>query len=264
MNQPTVHFTETMRGQGALIDSRQVDQSNQPQMIYNDGSAWDGNLSVPENAEFVYETFQPGLQGNRAFPMEWRDLVVSVNTKLSTPDGGLSGTIDAGTIQIGESGSPPVRLEKGYFSLLPATANEERRMRYHMYCRMESDNRIYLLYGFKKLAHSNRGFLPLRIWKDTTTLHVTIYELTGDLADSQHHHSGASKMGKLVATGVIYIHLVDFLKQLTTFKSSGTDTITGFLSNYGKFANFFMGAIRSVYFKHLPVSAQVESRRTSS
>ncbi|MCB0088095.1 MAG: hypothetical protein KDE54_09300, partial [Caldilineaceae bacterium] len=89
---------------------------------------------------------------------------------------------------------------------------------------------------FKRIARASGRLLPLAIWQDTTTLYVTIYEL------SAHYAPKA-----LVATGVIQIHLYDFLQQLFTLRSLYVAGPWGALCNIGRFGCFFAKGVLAAY-----------------
>jgi hypothetical protein len=108
-------------------------------------------------------------------------------------------------------------------------------MRYRLTCAAD-DGQRYLLYGFKRIANVKGRFLPLAIWQDTTTLFVTIYAL-----------DSANVPKSLVATGIIQIYLLDFIKQLLTMRSQGVAGIGRVVRNLAGFGWFFGTGVLSAY-----------------
>ncbi|MCB0185701.1 MAG: hypothetical protein KDE31_15645, partial [Caldilineaceae bacterium] len=142
---------------------------------------------------------------------------------------------EGGHILVSGLAEEPLVIQTGSFALLPATAQGERRMRYRLEC-AAGDGRRYLLYGFKRIAKGQGRFLPQAIWQDTTTLYVTIYELDALAAPRA-----------LVATGVIQIHLLDFLKQLLTVRSRAVKGGVPALRNLAAFGAFFATGVLGAY-----------------
>lgn len=210
----SIHFVETMRGYGAAI--------------------------VPQTSD----TGSWAFREERAFSLALRQIAVLVDTAASTSDGGLRGSIQSGTIEAPGLDAQALRVERGQFELLSEATGGERRMRYHLYCRTQSGEGGFLLYGFKRIANQSGKPLPLAIWQETTTLYVSIYELkmlgAGALAEQP---------GPLIATGVIHIHWADFIRQMLTFRSYGAAGVLGHIRNMWSFGRFFVAALASVYLR---------------
>jgi predicted acylesterase/phospholipase RssA len=76
------------------------------------------------------------------------------------------------------------------------------------------------------------------VWHDTTTLYTRIFD--GHV--TQREESGAVVLG----AGILTIHLVDFLRQLSTFRAEAPDEL-GKASALSHFGTFFLGELWSVY-----------------
>lgn len=224
MTTPVVTFVETMRGQ--VVMTRFVNTS---ELL--------GTLAKPEaeDAEAIAESLRQGAEHDLALPMVWGDLAIAVANQPNGSRAGLSGVIESGRILVSGLAEAPLRIERGEFGLLPVTPNGERRMRYRLECATEEGQR-YLLYGFKRIANCKGRFLPSAIWQDTTTLFVTISEMDA-------FHSPRS----LVATGMIHIFALDFLKQLLTMRSRGVAGFAAVLCNLAGFGWFFGAGVLSAY-----------------
>lgn len=96
----------------------------------------------------------------------------------------------------------------------------------------DRNGRRLVLNGFKEI-HDDPGF---DLWSDTTRLRTTI-----DIPPSDDDASAPP-----LATGEIRIHMLDFLKQLTTFRAKGP-SVAAELAALGQFGKLFLGALWSVY-----------------
>ncbi|HEX4447692.1 MAG TPA: patatin-like phospholipase family protein [Polyangiaceae bacterium] len=92
------------------------------------------------------------------------------------------------------------------------------------------------LLGFKSVK-DDPGF---DVWSDTTTLYTRIIEGHGTFSDQ----------GKLVGSGVLKLHMADFLKELTTFRVEGP-TLADRTSALARFGKLFLGKLWDVYASHL-------------
>lgn len=129
-------------------------------------------------------------------------------------------------------GQQPV--EQGWFNLFVDTATPTlKHMLYRLFFR-DGAGKPMTLSGFK-ILHNDPGF---DFWHDTTTLFTHIFE--GHV--QQDGEAGAT----VVATGIIQLHMLDFLHQLTTFR---VDAPTGLerASALSRFGVFFFGGLWDVY-----------------
>ena len=236
----TIYFVETMRGYGAAIAPQTVDAGARA----TNPVARPPHRAETEDDRLVGQTLAQALQEGRAFPLALRQIAVAVNTTASTEDGGLRGFIQSGIVEAKGLDEQALVVQNGEFELLSEATGGERRMRYRLYCRTWNGRRGFLLYGFKRIANRRGRPLPLAIWRETTTLYVTVYELAALGVDAL-----AEQPGQLVATGVIRIHFADFVRQLLTFRSRGARGARGHIRNMWAFARFFAAALASVYLR---------------
>lgn len=234
MTQPTIHFRETMRGQGVLVTASGNDTiGNSP--------------ALPEDQSVVRKHVELGLDHQQPFTIAWCDLDVAVATQTQSNEGGLWGKIERGMIEIAGIDSTPLVLEEGSFELLPEVAPGQRRMRYQLRCHTADGQRHFTLYGFKQVAWQAGQWRLWALWQDTTTLYVTVYEHSADfVGDFPIEPTGSETM--LVATGIIHISPLAFAHQLLTFRSTGMSSIGGHISNFWRFLRFFAGTLLGVYF----------------
>jgi len=125
-------------------------------------------------------------------------------------------------------------VEKGTFNLFVDEGDPTiKKMLYRLYFQ-DSAGHPLTLSGFKLI----RGDPHFDVWHDTTTLFT--YILQG------HVGPEAEKQAEVVAAGIIRIHYLDFLKQLTTFRIEGP-TPTDKVAALNHFGAFFMGKLWDVY-----------------
>jgi cholesterol oxidase len=137
----------------------------------------------------------------------------------------LQGTVTAPAL------SPaPLKVENGRFNLL--VRDEEhaaaRQMLYSMPL-VADDGRRFFLEGYKQIIDDD----GLDLWKDTTTLYVTVHD--GD------------RDGPVAAKGIVTIHIADFAKQLTTMKGIGGDGRLDQLGAMAKFGRMFAGSLNETF-----------------
>ena len=76
------------------------------------------------------------------------------------------------------------------------------------------------------------------LYADTTTLFTRV--LSGRVEADEEGSAD------VVASGIITIHLIDFLRQLTTFRTSGGSALEQ-VSALGRFGTLFLGSLWDVY-----------------
>ncbi|MGH2847260.1 MAG: hypothetical protein ACRDL0_14770 [Thermoleophilaceae bacterium] len=125
-------------------------------------------------------------------------------------------------------------VERGWFNLFVDTERPgEKRMLYRLHF-ADAVGHPLTLTGYKVIAH-DAGF---DLWPDTTTLFTRL--LRG------HVGPDAEEGAELVASGILYVQKLDFLRQLTTFRGSGSTP----MRNLGALARFnvlFLDQLRQVY-----------------
>jgi cholesterol oxidase len=123
---------------------------------------------------------------------------------------------------------------EGAFNLLVDTQDPNRK---GMYCRLyftDAQNRPRTLLGFKDV-HSG-GVSD--VWTDTTTLFT--YILEGHVA----HETDPS--ATTLAAGIVRIHMLDFLEELTTFRIA-CSTAAARVGALTRFGTLFLGKLWDVY-----------------
>jgi predicted patatin/cPLA2 family phospholipase len=125
-------------------------------------------------------------------------------------------------------------VEKGVFNLFVYEEDpSRRRMLYRLFFR-DGDGRPLTLSGFKVIEDDPGSDL----WTDTTTLFTRILE----------GHVGPEEEAQtpVAAAGIINIHLLDFFRQLTTFRTEGP-TPAERASALTRFGTLFLGDLWDVY-----------------
>jgi cholesterol oxidase len=108
-----------------------------------------------------------------------------------------------------------------------------KRMLYRLHVR-DHDGRPLTLTGFKAMS----GQTGLKLWPHTTTLFTRILE--GHVGPEED--VGATVVG----AGIVRIHLTDFLRQLTTFRTEG-ESVGARAAALARFGTFFAGQLWDVY-----------------
>ena len=122
-------------------------------------------------------------------------------------------------------------VQRAWFNLFTKDGDESRRlMLYRLHFEDAGGNPLTLV-GHKDV-HDDPG---IDVWPDTSTLYVRVH--------AGHVPPDAADEGRVVAAGVITIHLPDFMRQLTTFRTDGPHPARAM----EKFGRLFLGQLWEVY-----------------
>ena len=133
-------------------------------------------------------------------------------------------------------------VERGVFNLfVDETDPARKRMLYRLFLRGAAGEPLTLT-GFKEIK-DDPGF---DIWRDATTLFTRI--LRGHVGGAEETQAEA------VASGIIQIHPLDFLKQMTTFEVDGPTTVDK-AAAFAKFGKLFLGSLWDVYARDFTASS---------
>ena len=127
-----------------------------------------------------------------------------------------------------------IAVDEGTFSLFTDDGDPTVKwMRYRLYAHDPADTPVTIS-GFKRV----RDDPGMDVWSDTSTLYTRIF---------QGHVTLAQEMSaKVVGAGVINVHLLDFLQQLTTFDVQAASEVER-LAILAEFGRFFMGKLWTLY-----------------
>ncbi len=141
-------------------------------------------------------------------------------------------------------------VEKGYFNLfVDENDTAQKTMLYRLFFYNKTGQKLTLT-GYKEIK-DDPGF---DVWSDTTTLYTQI--LKGHISKEEENELRANSKefeDKLVASGIIHIHFLDFLKQLTTFRVEAP-TLADRASAMTRFGRLFMGKLWDVYAREVLIS----------
>jgi cholesterol oxidase len=206
-----------------------------PKLLGRSGSAheWQGDVSG-SGVQFTetmrgfastsaVDDYTAGFEQGKAddSPLEFTVTVTAddVDRLVEEPEheARLEGTVTAPALS-----ATPMKVESGRFNLLTRDADHAgaRQMLYAMPL-VTDDGRRFHLEGFKQI-HDDKG---LDLWKDTTTLYVTVHEGGED--------------GPVAAKGIVTIHVADFAKQMTTMR--------GGLGALATFSRMFAGSLNESF-----------------
>src|SRR5258708_11111433 len=132
-------------------------------------------------------------------------------------------------------------VERGIFNLFVNAEQPHRKlMLYRLFFKDDKDQPL-TLYGFKDV-NDDPGVDS--IWKDTSTLYTRVFR--------GHVQAEADAAAEIVAAGIITIHELDFLKQLTTFRVKGPN-LAAKADAVAQFGKLFLGSLWDVYGSKIPL-----------
>lgn len=139
---------------------------------------------------------------------------------------GMAGTVSAAALS-----AEPLSVTRGQFNLFVNYAQEvgTRRMNYSMPLR-STDGRLYYFKGYKEVTDVHGP----RIWPDTSTLYITIYD-------------GADDTAPVLGNGILHIEMADFMRQMTTMCITNEDDPVKSAAAMMKFGSYFAGSLWDVY-----------------
>src|SRR5215210_4389390 len=125
-------------------------------------------------------------------------------------------------------------VEKGFFNLFVDDENPAiKRMLYRLFFRDGAGHPVTLT-GHKVIRNDPSA----DVWPDTTTLYTRV--LQGHVSETDE------RSAQIVASGIVWIAPLDFLKQLTTFRAEGPSLISR-AAALGRFGALFVGQLWQVY-----------------
>lgn len=125
-------------------------------------------------------------------------------------------------------------VEQGTFNLFVEKSDPEHLQMLYRLWFMDRAGHPLTLVGHKNIYDESH----IGIWAATTTLHFRI--LRG------HTKPSDDKNAEVVGSGIIQIHLPDFLKQLASFRIQA-DTVRDKVTGAGRFGGLFLGKLWDVY-----------------
>ncbi|RYZ60071.1 MAG: alpha/beta fold hydrolase [Proteobacteria bacterium] len=175
-----------------------------------------------------------GVNNSRNLRFNLKISVEDMAAFLKDPDlkAKAEGTIDCPFL----GGVLPV--SEGTFNLFVKSPGDQastivREMHYTLY--FHAAGKPYTFYGFKAIEDGQ----ALSVWNETTTLYTRIWE----------GHSPRETRG-IVGKGILRLTAEDFITQIQTFESNGTD-LAARAEAVTSFGKIFMGQLFQAYFPRL-------------
>ena len=122
-------------------------------------------------------------------------------------------------------------VSQGWFNLFTRDGDATRRRMLYRLLFADAGGNPLTLVGHKDV-HDDPG---IDVWQDTSTLYVRVH--------AGHVPPDAAADGPVVGAGVITIHVPDFMRQLTTFRTEGPNPVHAMES----FGRLFLGQLWEVY-----------------
>lgn len=142
-------------------------------------------------------------------------------------------------------------LDKGIFNMIIDQADpSEKRMFYRLFFRDQMD-RPYTLSGYKVIKN-DPGF---DLWSDTSTLYTRIFR--GTITAEQEavlEKDPAQLAAAVLGCGIIILPLINFLHQLTTFRTTGP-SVSDRAAAFTRFGKMFLGKLWDVYAREILTSS---------
>lgn len=176
------------------------------------------------------EGYKQGKKSGDSLMVRLTIKVDGVNRFIANPDheASIEGYVRCESL----GGDLPV--ESGVFNLLVDEADaSQKQMLYRLHFTDKQGGPLTLT-GFKEIRDES-GF---DVWSDTTTLFTRVFR--------GHIGPGEEQSAEVLASGIIKIHMLDFLKQLTTFRVEGP-TLADKTSALARFGKLFLGKLWDVY-----------------
>jgi predicted patatin/cPLA2 family phospholipase len=126
----------------------------------------------------------------------------------------------------------------GRFNLFVDEKDPARKKMLYRLFFQTPDGKRRTLSGFKDIADDP----GVDIWRDTTTLYTRILD--------GHVDAAAEETAPILASGLLIIQVFDFMKQLTTFRTEGSDLSARNLARV-RFMRLFAGKLLDVYTREL-------------
>jgi cholesterol oxidase len=127
-------------------------------------------------------------------------------------------------------------VDQGCFNLFVDFGPDyDRKQMLYRLLGQDDKGRPLTLSGVKRIE-DDRG---LEVWHDTTTLYTTVF--------SGHLMVGEETDAQIIAAGIVRIQILDFLRQLATFRMAGGTGEVSRTSALARFGAFFLGSLWDVY-----------------
>jgi cholesterol oxidase len=143
-------------------------------------------------------------------------------------------------------------VKRGWANLFVTTDDvHTREMRYRLWF-SDASGQPLTMYGVK-IVRNDAGF---DMWKDTSTLYITL--MRGHIAPGEDGEQ--DEPAPVIGAGILRILVMDFARQLTTFRGTGR----GAVASITEFGAFFMKSMQGVYLRptapRSPASTAPDSR----
>lgn len=187
-----------------------------------------GFFSATVNDGNYQKGFDEGQSKNNAFEFTLTIRTDDAYTMIKNPEHSahMVGSVTAPFLS-----SKPLAATQGIFNLFvddPDTV-DSKLMKYAMKLTSE-EGKTYYFKGFK-FVHD---YSILKMWHDTSTLYITIFD-------------GDSDNAKILGQGILHIKAADFQKQMTTMKAVNANSTTESLKALAAFGKYFSKSLFEVY-----------------
>lgn len=176
------------------------------------------------------EGFQSGRRNRNRLSFRLTIRVDGVDRFLADPD--HPATTEGRILCDALGGDLPVK--DGIFNLFVHARDPRRKQMLYRLFFTGGDGEELTLSGVKRIENDP----DFDAWEDTTTLYCRVFQ--GRVGPDDEAEAN------VVGAGIVRIHLLDFLKQLTTFRVEGT-SLAGRTAALARFGQSFFGKLWDVY-----------------
>jgi hypothetical protein len=168
-----------------------------------------------------------GLRSQSFLAMHALAAIPNVSEFVENPQhaGELSGALEF------SSWAKKVEADQGAFSLFVRSTDTAKSMIYSMGFRAQGKE--FYLQGTKHVARRSL----FHSWKDTTTLFCRL-------------HEGSDDQGPIIGAGVLHLSCLQFVRQLSSFRTLNTVSFSERAKALGGFGTFFARELLDTYFGH--------------
>jgi predicted acylesterase/phospholipase RssA len=217
--------------QGVALGARPAPARPQAVSLAFDEVMW-GWISPGRTTEWK-EAFESGEQAGRALRVELTIAIDDLARFVAEPEHQASAR---GWVECAHLGGR-FAVQEGRFNLFVDLGGDpaRRRMLYRLF--FAGPDGMPLTLAGEKVIRDDPGF---DLWADTTTLYTRVFR--------GHVEPDGEPGAEVVATGILLVHLTDFLHQLTTFRArgaSGREEARALV----EFGRFFLGRLWDVYLR---------------
>ena len=182
-----------------------------------------------------------------------QDLQVAICATPPQGMAGMQGCITGGRVLAACIGPHALNVLGGRVDILRQTSAFRCEMRYDMLCAvlptavLAGTFPLLRVQGVKDVSHRSGHCWPRALWVETTTLRLDLYEVPAGTTLADFLDQPSALPAQPLASGVVRLHVADFLRLLRTLRSHSPQGAWAALRNLCSFVYFFAARLLRVY-----------------